>query len=74
MTMVTVCNDLEALSQAKAELFAAQARQAVQACDRFSVALAGGNTPRRNYELLGGEPLRELVPWRHTHVIMKRDS
>ncbi len=66
--MVTVCNDLEALSQAAAELFATQARQAVQACGRFSVALAGGSTPRRTYELLGQEPFRKLVPWQHTHI------
>lgn len=65
---ITVCRDLEALSHAAAELFAAEARQAVQTRGRFSVALAGGNTPRRTYELLGQEPLRTLVPWHHAHI------
>jgi len=67
-SMLTVCTDPEALSHAAAELFADTARRAVQACGRFSVALAGGSTPRRTYELLGQEPLRTLVPWRHTHI------
>lgn len=67
-SMLKVCHDLQALSHAAAELFAAEARQAVQACGRFSVALAGGNTPRRTYELLSQEPLRGLVPWQHTHI------
>ncbi len=67
-SMVTVYNDLEALSQAAAELFAAEARQAVQASGRFTVALAGGSTPRRTYELLGQEPLLSRVPWQQTHI------
>lgn len=66
--MIRVCNDLEALSFAAAELFAAEARQAVQARGRFAVALAGGSTPCRTYELLAREPFRALVPWQHTHI------
>lgn len=63
--MIRVCPDLEALSVAAAGLFAAAARQAR---GRFSVALAGGTTPQRTYELLAQEPFREQVPWQDVHV------
>lgn len=66
--MIRIYPDLEALSHAAAELFAAEARQAVQARGRFTVALAGGSTPRRAYQLLAREPFRELVPWQNTHI------
>ena len=55
--------DLEALSRAAAALFAEQARAAVTSRGRFSVLLAGGETPRRTYELLAEEPLRSTIPW-----------
>jgi 6-phosphogluconolactonase len=33
----------------------------------FAVALSGGSTPRRLYELLSDSPIREAFPWAHTH-------
>lgn len=65
--MIRVCPDLEALSLAAAELFVAEAQQAVEARGRFVVALAGGSTPHRTYELLARQPFREQVPWQNTH-------
>ena len=44
--------DLEALSAAAAERIVAIARESVEARGRFSIALAGGNTPKRTYRLL----------------------
>ena len=66
--MITVCTDLEELSRAAADLIAAEAQRAVQAGGRFAVALSGGGTPRRAYEILSREPYRKLVPWEKTHV------
>jgi 6-phosphogluconolactonase len=66
--MIRICHDLEALSLAAAELFATEARQAVLAHGRFTVALSGGITPRRMYELLVREPFIEQVPWQSTHI------
>jgi 6-phosphogluconolactonase len=63
-----IYEDLESLSQACAGIFVRQARQAVQAGGRFSVALSGGHTPRRTYELLAQDPLRGRVPWEQVHV------
>jgi 6-phosphogluconolactonase len=66
--MICVYSDLEALSRAAAELFAQRAARAASEGGRFSVALAGGNTPRRTYELLAEPPFRDRVPWQKAHV------
>ncbi len=66
--MIRVYNDLEDLSQAAAELFVTQSRQASMICGRFSVALSGGETPRRLYEILASAPFRERVHWDEVHV------
>lgn len=34
---------------------------------RFSVALSGGSTPRRLYQLLAGAPYRDALPWDRVH-------
>lgn len=33
----------------------------------FAVALSGGSTPRRLYQLLAGPPYRDAFPWSRTH-------
>ncbi len=66
--MIRVYNDLEALSQATAELFIIQSRQASLICGRFSVALSGGETPRRLYEILASSPYRERIHWNEVHI------
>ena len=53
---VDIYNDPEALSRAVADLFVAQSQMAVQTRGRFSVALSGGNTPQRLFELLAQKP------------------
>lgn len=58
----------EDVSRATAELIAEQARQAVSDHDRFSIALSGGSTPQRSYEILAEEPLCSQVPWDKVHV------
>jgi len=61
--MIEIAADLEDLSQRAAKLFTAAARKAVTARGLFRVALAGGATPRRTYQLLAGPPFRDQVPW-----------
>jgi 6-phosphogluconolactonase len=34
----------------------------------FTLALSGGGTPRRLYELLSGPPYHDVFPWRRTHL------
>jgi len=51
-----------------AEMFVEQVRRTVPVRGRFSVALAGGNTPKGTYELLAGEPYRSSIDWDRVHV------
>jgi len=60
--------DLESLSRAAAGIFARVAAEAVRSRGRCSVALSGGSTPRRTYEILAQAPLREQIPWERIHV------
>jgi 6-phosphogluconolactonase len=64
--MIRVLPDLDALSQAAAEIFVRQAQNCL-AKGRFSVALSGGETPRKTYELLSRSPLMDQVPWHIVH-------
>ncbi len=66
--MIKVYPDLEALSRAAAALLVGQANLAVAARGRFSVALAGGSTPRRTYELLAEPSLADQASWDRVHV------
>jgi 6-phosphogluconolactonase len=66
--LIRVYPDLESLSKAAAALFVREAGSAISARGRFSVALSGGGTPGRTYELLAGAPYREQVDWAGVHV------
>jgi 6-phosphogluconolactonase len=66
--MIHIYNDLETLSLAAAEIFTVQSRQASLICGRFSVALSGGETPRRLYEILATPPYNERIHWDEVHV------
>jgi 6-phosphogluconolactonase len=66
--MIRIYNDLEALSQAAAEQFTVQSREASLICGRFSVALSGGETPRRLYEILAAPPYRDRIHWDEVHI------
>jgi 6-phosphogluconolactonase len=56
------------VSRAAAALIVAQANLAVAARGRFSLALAGGATPRRTYELLTMPRFSDQAPWDRVHV------
>jgi 6-phosphogluconolactonase len=60
--------DLEVLSAAAAETIVAIARESVKARGRFSIALSGGNTPKRTYQLLV-ERHRDEIDWSHWQVL-----
>ncbi len=63
MKNVTICKNSEALGKSAASYFAQLAEESVTRKGRFSVVLAGGNTPRSLYEALGKAPIRSEVPW-----------
>lgn len=60
---VVVFADAEDMSQAAARLFMDLAMEAVSLRGSFAVALSGGSTPRRLYEILAAPPYKGGVPW-----------
>lgn len=54
---------VEAVLHGLADYFVAQAGAAIAARGRFSVALSGGSSPKKLYELLASEAYREQVAW-----------
>lgn len=69
---ITVLNGREELSRAAARKFVEIARQKINTGYRFTVALAGGSTPKRLYELLSDEkePYRKAVEWRKINFFL----
>jgi 6-phosphogluconolactonase len=67
--MVTIehFSDLSALSWAAAEAVVAAADAALAARGRFLLALAGGDTPLRLYQILADPPFAERVPGDRVH-------
>ena len=66
--ILRVFPDAESVSRAAAEEFVRRASDAVAARGRFTVALSGGSTPKRLYELLVGPALRGQVDWGRVEV------
>jgi 6-phosphogluconolactonase len=63
MTDIQVFETPEALAERCAADFAALVQDAVAANGRFTVALAGGQTPKSLYARLAQEPYRSTIPW-----------
>lgn len=60
--------DPASLAREAATRFATIAQEAVTRNGRFTVALAGGSTPKRLYSLLAAEPYCAGLPWQKAHV------
>jgi len=58
-----VLSDAEAVANSAAELFVQLAARAVSQRGRFRVALSGGSTPRRTYQLLATPQWRSQLAW-----------
>lgn len=65
---VHVYETAEQVAFAAASRVVELARDSVAARGRFTIALAGGNTPRRIYEMLVEERLRRSVDWPNVHI------
>jgi 6-phosphogluconolactonase len=61
--IIRVFPDVEALSKAAADEFVRYAGEAVAVRGRFTVALSGGSTPKKLYQLLASEPYRTQIDW-----------
>jgi 6-phosphogluconolactonase len=69
---VRVMTDVDALSAAAAAAAVDVVNGAISARGRCSLALAGGETPRGLYRLLGSQ-FREQIPWPRVHVFWGDD-
>ena len=67
-TNLRVYDNPEEVARAVASRFVEVSREAIETRGRFSVALAGGSTPKRVYELLASEEWRAQVAWARVHV------
>ena len=66
---VHVHEDVGELAAASARLFAQEAERAMAESGRFSVALAGGSTPKATYEILASEYASPSdLDWSRVHV------
>ena len=61
-------NTPEEAAQALAGHLAGMAEECVTTRGRFSIALAGGSTPRRLYQILGSPPYAARTMWYRWHV------
>ncbi len=64
---IYIFKDIEELSRTAAMLFSEQAAQSIAERRRFLVALSGGGTPIRLFQLLATD-FREKVDWSKVHV------
>lgn len=69
MTEIEVFSDPDGLARAVVDQFAARAAEAIAARGRFTVALAGGSTPRAAYLLLATDAFARRVDWARVQVL-----
>jgi len=62
MSIVTY-PDIDTLSHEAARYIVQVAQDAIMTNGRFTIALSGGNTPRKLYGLLGSKPYRSQINW-----------
>ena len=65
--LIRIFKDLEELSRAAADLFVEQATRSIAERNQFLVALNGGGTPNRLFQLLATE-CRDKLDWTRVHV------
>ena len=65
---ISVSKDAEQLSQLAAATIRDIIGRAIEARGISFVALAGGETPLRVYQVLAAEPVQRTIDWRHVHL------
>jgi 6-phosphogluconolactonase len=64
---IRVCADSTALAQQTAVEFIRLAKECIASQERFTVALAGGSTPKAAYTLLASADYRKDIRWEYIH-------
>lgn len=60
---IAIYPDIDTISQQAAAYVARIAREAIVTRGRFTIALSGGNTPKKLYSLLATEPYSSQIDW-----------
>lgn len=68
MNRIHIYPTLQEVSMAAAELFVQKVSQAVKQRGQCHVVLAGGETPRHTYEIVGASPYCARLPWKDIHM------
>ncbi len=66
---IRVIKNSSDLAAAAADAVIHAAREAIQARGRFTIALSGGSTPEKAYELLAKPPRVAQLDWSRVHII-----
>ena len=62
-----ISKDIETLNQSFADWLVAYIKEVLSKQDRFTIALAGGTTPQKLYQLLASDNYREQIAWERLH-------
>jgi 6-phosphogluconolactonase len=68
MSTIIIVENRELLAHQAANFFIISALKAIRRKDRFTVALAGGTTPKQTYSLLCNSQYSEQIDWKKTHL------
>jgi 6-phosphogluconolactonase len=65
---VQIASDPDSVARQAVQLFISTALDAIRSHGRFLVAVSGGRTPRRFFEMLAVSPDAQSLPWGRIHV------
>jgi 6-phosphogluconolactonase len=65
---VHIEDDIDALSRHVADWLVDYVKEVLTIRDRFTIALAGGSTPKKLYQLLASDPYKNKIDWSRWHV------
>lgn len=65
--MIEILKTEENVLSAVADLIVSKANDAIAKHERFNIALSGGNSPKRLYELLASETFRNRIEWKKVY-------
>jgi 6-phosphogluconolactonase len=63
-----IYKDAEETTIALADWIKALIQQTLEVKDRFTIALSGGETPKKLYQKLASVPYREIINWNRLHI------
>jgi 6-phosphogluconolactonase len=61
--VLKIFNTPESVLTALADFIAAKAKEAIVKKGRFNIALSGGSSPKKLYELLASDAYRTMIEW-----------